>query len=95
LAEAQGIPLQTGRYDFEEDSRAQILERMEGGIQLFFAADSLRLLGGWVVGIDAGSLIGQIGTAAAHGLTAYDLARFADQHPMSAEGIGKAARSLF
>ena len=95
LAEAQGIPLQTGRYDFEEDSRAQILERMEGGIQLFFAADSLRLLGGWVVGIDAGYLIGQIGTAAAHGLTAYDLARFADQHPMSAEGIGKAARSLF
>ena len=95
LAEAQGIKLLTGRYDFAEDSRAQILERMEGEIQLFFAADSLRLLGGWVVGIDAGQLIGQIGTAAAHGLTAYDLARFADQHPMSAEGISKAARSLF
>ncbi|MGE4530674.1 MAG: dihydrolipoyl dehydrogenase [Acidithiobacillus sp.] len=95
LAGIQGIPLVTGYYDFAEDSRAQILERMEGGIRLFFAADSLKLLGGWVVGIDAGHLIGQIGTALVGGLSAYDLARFADQHPMSAEGISKAARSLF
>ncbi len=94
-AEARGMALVTGRYDFAEDARAQILERTEGGIQLFFAPDGLRLLGGWVVGIDAGHLIGQIGMAAASGLTAYDLARFADQHPTSAEGIGKAARSLF
>lgn len=82
------------RYAFSEDSRAQILERLDGEIRLFFEPGSLRIRGAWIVGIDAGSLIGQVGTAIAGGMTAYDLARFADQHPMSAEGIGKAARSL-
>ena len=94
-AKAAGRELLVGRYAFAEDSRAQILERLEGEIRLFFEPASLRLLGGWIVGIDAGALIGQIGTALSLGATAYDLARFADQHPMSAEGIGKAARSLF
>lgn len=94
-AAAQGIEVITGAYDFSEDSRAQILEAMGGGIRLFFAPGSLRLLGGWIVGIDAGQLIGEIGLAVANGLTAYDLAAFADQHPMSAEGIGKAARDIF
>ena len=94
-ASAAGCTLVTGRYDFREDSRAQILERMGGGIRLFFDGESLRLLGGWVVGLDAEHLVGEIGLAIHGGLTAYDLARFADQHPMSAEGIGKAARSFF
>ncbi|KXL46681.1 hypothetical protein M433DRAFT_133909 [Acidomyces richmondensis BFW] len=94
-AKEKGVELLIGRYNFIEDSRAQILEQMDGGIELFFASGSLRLLGGWVVGIDAGLLIGQIGIAVANGLTAYDLAAFADQHPMSSEGISKAARNLF
>jgi len=83
-----------GAYVLKDDSRAQILGDTYGEIRLFFDAESLRLMGGWVVGIDAAQLIGQIGEAAAAGLTAYDLARFADQHPTAAEGIGKAARSL-
>ncbi|MCE5421069.1 MAG: dihydrolipoyl dehydrogenase, partial [Acidithiobacillus sp.] len=94
-AKAANIELVTGHYAFAEDSRAQILERMDGEIRLFFEPGSLRLVGAWVVGIDAGHLIGEIGMAIQGGLSAYDLARFADQHPMSAEGIGKAARSLF
>ncbi|OFC36089.1 dihydrolipoyl dehydrogenase [Acidithiobacillus caldus] len=94
-AKAANIELVTGHYAFTEDSRAQILERMDGEIRLFFEPGSLRLVGAWVVGIDAGHLIGEIGMAIQGGLSAYDLARFADQHPMSAEGIGKAARSLF
>lgn len=81
-------------YAFSEDSRAQILERMDGEIRLFFEPGSMRIRGAWIVGIDAGSLIGQVGTAIASGMTVYDLARFADQHPMSAEGVGNAARSL-
>lgn len=83
-----------GAYALEDDSRAQILGEPYGEIRLLFEATSLRLVGGWVVGIDAAQLIGQIGEAMAGGLTAYNLARFADQHPTAAEGIGKAARAL-
>jgi len=88
------LAIAEGAYALASDSRAQILGDTYGEIRLFCDAESLRLLGGWVVGIDAAQLIGQIGEAAAAGLTAYDLARFADQHPTAAEGIGKAARAL-
>lgn len=93
-ARRTGLELIESRYDFEEDSRAQILGETEGGIRLFFDPESLEIRGGWVVGVDAGNLIGEIGLAVAQRLTARDLARFADPHPMASEGIGKAARKL-
>lgn len=95
IATKNSIRLLTGAYHFTDDARAQIFGEMRGGISLFFDPDTLRVLGGWVVGIDAGNLIGEIGTAVAGRLTARDLANFADQHPMSAEGVAHAARSLF
>lgn len=92
---ARGIAAVEAVYDFAEDSRAQIFDETDGGIRLFFAPGSLRLLGGWVLGLDAGQLVGQLGLAVAKGLTARDLAAFCDQHPMASEGISKAARQLF
>jgi dihydrolipoamide dehydrogenase len=93
-AAAQKRHVLEASYAMADDSRAQILGQTYGEIRLFFDPESLRLVGGWVVGIDAAALIGQIGEAVAARLTAWDLARFADQHPTAAEGISKAARSL-
>lgn len=92
---ARGITVIESSYAFAEDSRAQIFNATEGEIRLFFETGSLRLLGGWVLGLDAEQLIGQIGLATSKGLTARDLASFCDQHPMANEGISKAARQLF
>lgn len=93
-AEKAGISLLETRYDFAEDARAQILSETEGGLRLYFDKETKVLKGGWVVGIDAGNLIGEIGLAVSARLTAKDLAHFSDQHPMAAEGIGKAARQI-
>jgi len=93
-AAERGRPVVEGVFSLADDARAQILGETYGEIRLFCDADSLRLLGAWVVGVDAAQLIGQIGEALAAGLTAYDLARFADQHPTAAESIGNAARRL-
>lgn len=93
-AAQRGVAVVEAGYEFLEDSRAQIFGETGGGLRLFFEPRSLRLIGGWVVGIDAGNLIGEIGLACANGLTAQQLAAFADQHPMTSEGIGHAARSL-
>lgn len=92
---AHGVKALESVYDFAEDSRAQILDETSGELRLFFEPGSLRVLGGWVLGLDAGQLIGQIGLAVSKGLTARDLAAFCDQHPMANEGISKAARRLF
>ncbi|MHB1676490.1 MAG: dihydrolipoyl dehydrogenase [Sulfuriferula sp.] len=90
-----GITNLEAAYSFTRDSRAQILDKTGGEIRLFFESGSLRLLGGWVIGVDAAQLIGEIGLAVSRGLSARDLAAFCDQHPMASEGISAAARSLF
>jgi dihydrolipoamide dehydrogenase len=95
ILKERSIPFKKATYFFEEDSRAQIFGETGGGIHLFFHSETLKLLGGYVVGIDAENLIGEIGLAVSAGLSAMDLASFADQHPMASEGISKAARSLF
>ena len=91
---ASGVSLIESTYAFADDARAQICGETGGGLHLFFEEGSLRLRGGWVVGVDAAQLIGEIGVAVAAGLSAHELARFPDQHPMAAEGISHAARAL-
>ncbi|MCL4422699.1 MAG: dihydrolipoyl dehydrogenase [Actinobacteria bacterium] len=93
-AKKNAISVVESAYPLEVDSRAQILDETYGEIRLFFEEHSLRLVGGWVVGIDAAQLVGEIGIAVAMGMSAYEMARFADQHPMAAEGISRAARAV-
>ena len=89
-----GIPTVVARTSLSEDSRAQMVQEREGEVRLFFQPGSLRLLGGWVLGISASELINEIGLAVSTGLTARDLAEFPDQHPTTNEAISKTARSL-
>lgn len=89
-----GSEIVEAAYPLAEDSYAQIVDQAQGEIRLFFEPGSLRLLGGWMIGVSAADVIGEIGQAVGARLTAFDLARFADQHPMASEGIGKAARTL-
>lgn len=88
-----GINLIEAAAGLSEDSRAQILDEMGGEVRLFFSPGSMRLIGGWVVGLDAENLISEIGLAVARGLTARDLGEFPGQHPMASETIAKAASS--
>ena len=68
-------------------------EEQDGEIRLFFDKKTARIVGGWVVGLDAPELINEIGTAVFNSLTAMDIARFPDQHPTTNEGVSKAARA--
>ncbi len=93
-ARRQGISTVVARTPLSEDSRAQMVQEREGELRLIFQSGSLRLLGGWVLGISASEIINEIGLAVSTGLTARDLAGFPDQHPTTNETISKAARSL-
>jgi len=94
IAKEKCVELVETDYQFKVDSRAQIFDEMEGEIREFFDVRTMRLVGAWVVGIDADNLIGELGIAIANGLNVKDIAEFANQHPMSSEGISKAARKL-
>ncbi len=94
IAQKMGIEIAEADYQFKIDSRAQIYGDMDGEIREFFDVKTMKIIGAWVIGIDADSLIGELGTAVANGLNVKQISEFADQHPMTSEGISKAARKL-
>src|SRR2546430_17042917 len=47
-----------------------------------------------MIGVGAADMIGELGLAVSSHLTPFDPSRFADQHQMASEGIGKAALTV-
>ena len=92
-ARKRGMDIVETSYAMSGDSRAQMYEEQDGEIRLFFERKTGRIVGGWVVGLDAPQLINEIGTAVFNSLTASDMSKFPDQHPTTNEGISKAARA--
>ena len=92
-AKEKGMDIVETSYAMSGDARAQMYEEQDGEIRLFFQRKTGRIVGGWVVGLDAPELINEIGTAVFNSLTAKDIARFPDQHPTTNEGVSKAARA--
>ena len=92
-AKKRGIDIVETSYSMSGDSRAQIYGEQDGEIRLFFERKTGKIIGGWVVGIDAPELVNEIGTAVFNSLTAKDISMFPDQHPTTNEGISKAARN--
>jgi len=93
-AKSKNIELVETFSPFRIDARAQIYGEIDGEIREFFDAETMRIVGGWVIGLDAGLLIGEIARLVEGGFTVKEVAEFADQHPTTAEGIAKAARKL-
>lgn len=83
------------RYDYLEDSRAQIYGEAEGFIKLVFHRHSTQLLGAQIAGMDAAHLIAALAQAMSQGLDAEAIAKTVFPHPMISEGIAKAARALW
>jgi len=81
-------------YQIEKDSMAQINNEMYGEIRIF-TDKRMKVIGGYVIGNDAGNVINEIALAVSKGLSLRDLAEMAHQHPMTFEGIDSAARKLY
>ena len=89
-----GIEFVEAIYDMKKDVMAQIYDEMEGEMKLYFQMGSLRFLGGWTVGVHSSYVINELGQAFAKGLTARDLADYADQHPATNESVAYTARKV-
>ncbi|RZD16084.1 MAG: dihydrolipoyl dehydrogenase [Candidatus Acididesulfobacter guangdongensis] len=93
-AEKTGIDILECSYDFVVDAKAQIYNELNGEIREFFDAKTLKIIGAWVIGIDAELLIGELVTAIQNSLDVHTVASLPNQHPTSSEGVAKAARKL-
>ncbi len=91
----KGIKYKRVIYKMEDDTLAEVYNEMYGEIDLFFEEETMKILGGYIIGNDAGNIVNEIALGIEKGLTARDFAELAHQHPMTFEGIDTAARKLF
>jgi dihydrolipoamide dehydrogenase len=90
-AKEQGLNVESATFPWAASGRAIASGRTEGMTKLIFDKDSHRILGGAIVGINAGEMLGEIGLAIEMGADAEDIALTIHAHPTLNESIGLAA----
>jgi dihydrolipoamide dehydrogenase len=90
-ADDQGIPIRKGRFYYAASGKAQCDGATDGLVEIVTEAGSETILGGWVAGQGAGTLIAEIAVAIRQGLTAYELSEVIHAHPTLPEMIVEAA----
>ena len=90
-AKEQGLSIETAVFPWAAAGRAIASARTEGQTKLIFDKDSGRVIGGAMVGINAGEMLGEIGLAVEMGADGEDLALTIHAHPTLNESIGLAA----
>lgn len=90
-AEQRGIAYAKAIFPWVASGRALANDRADGMTKLLFDPESHRLLGGAIVGVQAGDLIGEVALAVEMGADATDLGRTIHPHPTLVESIGLAA----
>lgn len=90
-AKEQGINYETATFPWAASGRAIASGRTEGMTKMIFEKDSHRVIGGAIIGINAGEMLGEIGLAIEMGADAEDVALTVHAHPTLNESIGLAA----
>lgn len=90
-AKAKNIPYKKGAFPWVANGRSLSLGREEGFTKLLFDPDSHRVLGGGIVGTNAGDLISEIGLAIETGCDAADIGLTIHPHPTLSETVAGAA----
>lgn len=90
-AKEQGIKFESANFPWAASGRAIASGRTEGMTKMIFEKDSHRVIGGAIIGINAGEMLGEIGLAIEMGADAEDVALTIHAHPTLNESIGLAS----
>jgi len=90
-AKEQGLNFEKSVFPWAASGRAIASDCSDGMTKLIFDKDTHRIIGGSVVGTNAGELLGEIGLAIEMGCDAEDIALTIHAHPTLHESVGLAA----
>jgi dihydrolipoamide dehydrogenase len=90
-AKAKNIPYKKGSFPWVANGRSLSLGRDDGVTKLLFDPDTHRVLGGGIVGTNAGDLISEIALAIETGCDAADIGLTVHPHPTLSETVAGAA----
>jgi dihydrolipoamide dehydrogenase len=91
---AAGVEYKVGKFPFTANSRARCTGYTDGFVKILADARTDRVLGGHIIGPDAGHLIHEIVVAMEFGGSAEDVARSFHAHPTLNEAIKEAALAV-
>ena len=92
-AKKQGIQITKGMFPWAASGRAIANGRDEGFTKLLFDASSHKILGGGIVGTNAGDLISEVALAIEMGADTVDIGKTIHPHPTLGESVGLAAEA--
>ena len=92
-AKLQAINVTKGVFPWAASGRAIANGRDEGFTKLLFDAETNKILGGGIVGTNAGDLIGEVALAIEMGADSVDIGKTIHPHPTLGESIGLAAEA--
>jgi dihydrolipoamide dehydrogenase len=90
-AKQQGMQITKGVFPWAASGRAIANGRDEGFTKLLFDATTKRIIGGGIVGTNAGDLIGEVCLAIEMGADSIDIGKTIHPHPTLCESVGLAA----
>ncbi len=89
-----GVAYRVGKFPYTANGRARAMNATDGFVKLLADAKTDRLLGGHIVGADAGHMIAELGLAMEFGASAEDVARTSHAHPTLSEIVREAALAV-
>ncbi len=93
-AKSEGIAYEKAQFPWAASGRALSLGRPEGFTKLLFEPKTERVLGGAIVGPNAGDLIAEIGLAVEMGADAADISLTIHPHPTLSETVAFASEAF-
>jgi dihydrolipoamide dehydrogenase len=93
-AKAQNVEYEKAVFPWAASGRALSIAREEGFTKLLFDPKTHRLLGGGIVGINAGELIAEVALAIEMGADAADISLTVHAHPTLMETVAMAAEAF-
>jgi dihydrolipoamide dehydrogenase len=93
-ARERGTPFTKGTFPWVANGRSLSLGREDGFTKLLFDPETHRVLGGGIVGTNAGELISEVALAIESGLDAADIGLTIHPHPTLTETVAGAAEAV-
>ncbi len=93
-AKARGIAYEKGSFPWAASGRSLAINREEGLTKILFDPTTHRVIGGGIVGTNAGELIAEIGLAIEMGADAADIGLTVHAHPTLSETVAMSAEAF-
>lgn len=89
-----GVKYKTGKFPFAANSRAKTNHETDGFVKIIADAETDRVLGAHIIGVQAGELIAEVVSVMEFGGSSEDIARTCHAHPTRSEAVRQAAMGV-